>query len=294
MSATPASSPLEALSGTLADIVAKTAPSVVAIESQRTRASGFVWRDGLIMTANEALAEEGDHAIILAGGERAAATLVGRDATTDVALLRVAAGHRQPLAFEAAAVRPGALALVVGSEEGAPIAAFGAVSLVGPGWRSMRGGEIDARIELGLSLARHAEGGVAVDAGGRAFGMAVFGPRRRVLVIPGRTLERVAAKLETHGRIPRGYLGIALQPVRVEQVGTGLMVMSADPAGPAAAAGIRQGDVLTAWDGHPIDRFRSLLAALGPESVGSSVLLSLRRGGEPVEVPLTIGERPRH
>ena len=294
MSDTPASSPLETLSGALADVVAKMAPSVVAIESERARSSGFVWRPGLIVTANEALAEEGDHAIVSAGGERAAATLIGRDATTDVALLRVEAGNLQPVASEAAAIRPGALTLVVGSQDGAPIAAFGTVSLVGPGWRSMRSGEIDARIELSLSLSRHAEGGVAVDAGGRAFGMAVFGPRRRVLVIPWRTVERVAAKLETHGRIPRGYLGLGLQPVRVEQVGPGLMVMSADPAGPGAAAGIRQGDVLTAWDGHPINRFHSLLAALGPESVGSSVLLSLRRGGEPVEVQLTIGERPRH
>jgi S1-C subfamily serine protease len=294
MSTNPASSALEALSGTLADLVAKTAPGVVAIESARARSSGFVWRRDLIVTANEALAEEEGYAVVLPGGDRVAATLIGRDPATDVALLRVEARNLQSVAFEAAAIRPGALALVVGSQDGAPIAAFGTVSLVGPGWRSMRGGEIDARVELGLSLSLHAEGGVAVDAGGRAFGMAVFGPRRRVLVIPAATVERVAAKLETHGRIPRGYLGLGLQPVRVEQAGTGLIVMRADPAGPGAAAGIRQGDVLTAWDGQPINRFHSLLAALGPESVGSSVLLSLRRGGEPVEVRLTIGERPRH
>jgi S1-C subfamily serine protease len=294
MSNTPAASPLEAFSATLADLVAKTAPSVVAIESERALSSGFVWHPGLIVTANEALAEDGSHAVTLPGGDRVTATLIGRDATTDVALLRVEASILQPAAFEAPAIRPGALTLVVGSQAGAPIAAFGTVSLVGPGWRSMRGGEIDSRIELGLSLPRHAEGGVAVDAGGRAFGMAVFGPRRRVLVIPWRTVDRVAAKLETHGRIPRGYLGLGLQPVRVEQSGTALMVMSVDPAGPGAAAGIRQGDVLTGWDGHPLGRFHSLLAALGPESVGSNVLLSVRRGGEPVEIRLTIGERPRH
>ena len=294
MSSTPVSSPLETLSGALADLVAKSAPSVVAIESERARSSGFVWRPGLIVTANEALAEDGGYAVALPGGDRIVATLIGRDATTDVALLRVEASNLEPVAFEAATIRPGALTLVVGSQDGAPVAAVGTVSFVGPGWRSMRGGEIDARIELGLSLPRQAEGGVAVDVGGGAFGMAVFGPRRRVLVIPFKTVERVVAKLETHGRIPRGYLGLGLQPVRVEQVGTGLIVMSADPAGPGAAAGIRQGDVLTAWDGHPIGRFHSLLAALGPESVGSSVLLSLRRGGEPVEVRLTIVERPRH
>jgi S1-C subfamily serine protease len=70
--------------------------------------------------------------------------------------------------------------------------------------------------------------------------MAVFGPRRRVLVIPSATIDRVAAKLETHGRIPRGYLGLALQPVRLDDSSTGAMVMSVDASGPGARAGVRK------------------------------------------------------
>ncbi|WP_204280305.1 hypothetical protein, partial [Raoultella ornithinolytica] len=66
-------------------------------------------------------------------------------------------------------------------------------------WQSMRGGEIDARIELDTRLRGTAEGGLVVNAAGQAFGMAVFGPRRRVLVIPSATIERVATKLESHG-----------------------------------------------------------------------------------------------
>jgi S1-C subfamily serine protease len=80
----------------------------------------------------------------------------------------------------------------------------------------LRGGEINARIELDLRLRRSAEGGLAIDPAGRAIGMTVFGPRRRVLVIPSATIARVAARLESHGRIPRGYLGLGLRLVAIE------------------------------------------------------------------------------
>jgi len=86
-----------------------------------------------------------------------------------------------------------------------------------------------------------------LNAGGNAIGMAVFGPRRRVLVSPAATIERVASKLAAHGRIPRGYLGLGLQPVVIEGgEGLGAMVMSVDPQGPGALAGLRQGDILIA------------------------------------------------
>jgi S1-C subfamily serine protease len=120
--------------------------------------------------------------------------------------------------------------------------------------------------------------------------MAVLGPRR-VLVIPTATIERVATKLETHGRIARGYLGVGLQAVKLDD-GVGAMVMSVDKTGPSAAAGIRQGDVIVGWNGEKLTGVRSLLRSLGPDSVGRVVELSIQRGGEPVQVKLTIGERP--
>jgi S1-C subfamily serine protease len=187
---------------------------------------------------------------------------------------------------------PGALVVAVGAEQGAPTAALGMVSLTRGPWQSMRGGEIDARIELDARLRRSAEGGLALNATGQAFGMTVFGPRRRVLVIPAVTLGRVAARLETHGRIARGYLGLGLQPVTVAGGGSGVMVMSVDPQGPGAAAEIHQGDVLVSWDGKPIGGLQSLLRSLGPDSVGKLLLLELRRGGETRQTRLHIGERP--
>jgi S1-C subfamily serine protease len=288
----PASS-LQQLSDALADVVLQAAQSVVAVHSAHSRSSGFIWRPGLVVTADEALEEEGDISIALSNGEAAAATLVGRDPTTDVALLRVDRVDAPAAGLQSASVRVGALALTVGAGNGGPIAAFGAVAFAGGAWRSLRGGEIDARVELDLSLRRAGEGGLALDVSGRAFGMAVLGPRRRVLVIPAATIDRVAARLQTHGRIARGYIGLGLQTAKLDgDGGIGAMVMSVEPNGPGAVAGVRQGDVIVGWNGERLKDVRSLLRALGPDSVGVAVKLSLQRGGEPREVTLTIGERP--
>jgi S1-C subfamily serine protease len=268
------------------------APSLVSIISHRTQSSGFVWRAGLIVTSDEGLAEEGEVRVILPGGESTVAHPVGRDPSTAIALLKVEQPGLQPVAIAATIPSPGALVLAMGAEGGAPTAALGLVSVSRGPWQSMRGGEIDARVELDARLRSTAEGGLAINAVGQAFGMTVFGPRRRVLVIPSVTIGRVAARLETHGRIPRGYLGLGLQPVTIEDGGSGVMVMSVDPKGPGAAANIHQGDVLVSYDGKPISKLQSLLRSLGPDSVGKVLTIELRRGGQSHQTKLQIGERP--
>jgi S1-C subfamily serine protease len=284
---------LQDVSTALASVVAAAAPGIVAVHSDRSRSSGFIWRSGLIVTADEALAEEGEIAVSLSGGDTVQARLVGRDPTTDIALLRSDRTDLPPAPLHTTELAVGSLTLVAGAEDGRPLAALGIVSRSGGAWRSLRGGEIDARIELDVSLRRRAEGGLVLSAAGRAIGMAVFGPRRSVLVIPAATIERVAAQLESHGRIARGYLGLGLQPVAVEGgAESGAMVMSVDPQGPGATAGIHQGDILVAWNGEPIRHVQSLLRALGPDSVGQAVTLRLRRAGETRQVSLMIAERP--
>ena len=103
-------------------------------------------------------------AVTLSGGKRISAAIAGRDPTTDIALLRADIGAVSPIALDGPAPCAGALAVVVGGREGEAVAALGVVATSGVAWRSMRGGEIDARIELDLSLRRHAEGGLALDA----------------------------------------------------------------------------------------------------------------------------------
>ena len=292
MTQSDVSSQAQDLSAAQARLVKIAAPGVVAVKSDHSRSSGFFWRPGLIVTADEALSEEGDFAVTLPEGDSVAARLVGRDHTTDIAVLRVERSDQQPVPFETQPVPVGALALAVGAEDGAPTAAFGMVSRNAGPWWSLRGGEIDARIELDLRMRQSAEGGLAIDATGRAFGMTVFGPRRRVLVIPSATIERVAARLEKHGHIPRGYLGLGFRLVAIEGGGRGVMVMNVEPQGPGAKAGVHQGDVIVAWNGEPVRHVRSLLRVLGPDSVGQTVTLGIRRGGETKSVPLTIAERP--
>jgi S1-C subfamily serine protease len=285
-------SQVQDLSGALARLVGSAAPSVVAIKSAHSRSSGFFWRPGLIITAEEALSEEGDFTVTLPSGESLATRLVGRDHTTDIALLRVDRSDLPPVSLETQPLPVGALAIAVGADDGAPTAALGVVSRSTGPWWSLRGGEINARIELDLRMRRSAEGGLAIDVTGRAIGMTVFGPRRRVLVIPSATIERVGARLEKHGHIPRGYLGLGFQIVAIEGGGRGVMIMNVDPHGPGAKAGVHQGDIMLTWNGEPIRHVRSLLRELGPDSVGKTVTLGLRRGGETKNVALTIAERP--
>jgi S1-C subfamily serine protease len=283
---------MQGISAALEGTVATLAPSLVSVISHRSQSSGFVWRGGLVVTSDEGLAEEGDIRVTVPGGETTAADVVGRDPSTAIALLKVERPDLQPVAMAAAIPSTGALALAVGAESGTPTAALGLVSVSQGPWQSMRGGEIDARIELDTRLRRTAEGGLAVNAAGQAFGMTVFGPRRRVLVIPSVTISRIAAKLETHGRIPRGYLGLGLQRVSIEGGGTGVIVMSVDPKGPGAAANIHQGDVLVSWDGKALGKLQPLLKSLGPDSVGKLAEIELRRGGQVHQTRLQIGERP--
>ncbi|MGE5159697.1 MAG: S1C family serine protease [Gemmatimonas sp.] len=286
----PNTASLASISASLAGLVARTAPAIVSVHSHRLRASGFIWKPGLVVTADEALADEGDISVKFADGPERSATLAGRDHTTDVALLRVDTANSTPAPLSTTVPALGSLAVVVAAERGAATASLALVSLVGERWRSLRGGEIDARLELDVRLRHSHQGGLAVDASGQAVGMAVLGPRR-VIVIPAATIARVAARLETHGRIARGYLGLGLQPVRLDE-GVGAMVMNVDKQGPAAAAGIRQGDVIVGFNDEKLTGVRSLVRALGPDSVGSVVDVAIRRAGEPVHFKLTIGERP--
>jgi len=288
----PTASPLSTFSDDIAALVRRASRSVVGVRSNRSQGSGFAWRPGLIVTADENVTDEDRLAVVLPGGATVLATLKGRDPSTDVALLRVDAPALEPITATTRDVVAGSLAVVVGADDGAPVAALGIVARAGPAWRSLRGGNVDARIEVDTLVRGSSEGGVAFDATGRAIGMAVFGPRRRVLVIPASTIDRVAAKLDADGRIARGYLGLGLQGVRIENGGVGAMVMSVDADGPGVRAGIRQGDVIAAWNGHAIDGVNDLLRELGPDSVGSVVRLAASRGGEPMTFDVTIGARP--
>src|SRR5262249_31405869 len=133
---------------------------------------------------------------------------------------------------------------------------------------------------------------------GRPMGMAVLGPRQRPLVIPLATIERVAAKLLKEGRIPRGYLGVGLHPIRLDEVlatthaladRRAIMVISVHPDGPASRAGLLVGDVIVGFDGTAVASIRALSSRLTPESVGRAAELKVVRAGQAHSVTVTIG-----
>lgn len=283
--------PLSAFSDSASDLVAAIAPTIVSVATRRSRSSGFIWRPGLVVTADDAL-DEGP--IQVRQNEQIfPAALVGRDPTTDIALVRIDAPALPAARLSPTNPRAGAVALAVGAREGHAIVALGAVAAIGPSWRSLRGGAIDARIDLDLTLRREAQGGLVATPDGAGFGMAVFAPHRRAMVIPSATIERIAPMLEARGHVPRGYLGLVLQPVRLDgEDGRAAMVMHVEPDGPAARAGLTQGDVIETWDARPIGSVTALLRSLGPESIGARATLGVRRGGVAAPIALTIGERP--
>jgi S1-C subfamily serine protease len=298
----PSANPLSALSNQIATMVERASTSVVAVIGRgRTASSGFAFKPGVIVTASDALESEDDIAVVLPDGQQLAATLVGRDPSTDVAVLRVDNQQIPPVAAaRSGAPRAGELVLCVGRHPDGPTARLAAIALAGGAWQSRRGGRIDRNIRLDRPIAPREEGGVLLDAEGAFVGMAVPGPRRTALAIPAETVARVAEHLLAHGRVARGYLGLSLQPVRLDEAlierlalgeRRGVIVVNVDPSGPGRTAGMLIGDIVVAWNGEPVHMVREVLRRLGPDAVGQEVELAVLRGGERRSVKLKIGER---
>jgi S1-C subfamily serine protease len=302
MSERSAENPFAALSRHLAEIVAQCAQGVVAVSGRgRPTSSGFVWRSGIVVTASDALERDEDISVLTPEGERVSATLAGRDASTDIAVLKVP-GTESPLALPRADhVSTGELALAIGRHSDGPMASLGMIAMAGGPWQSLRGGRIDRLLRLDRGIDPRQEGGVLVNAEGRMIGMAVPGPRRGGLAIPAPTIERVADQLLAHGRIARGYLGLGLQPVRLDEElvkasslssSRGLLVVSLDPNGPGRRAGMLVGDIVTAWNGEAVRNVRDVFSRLGSETVGQQISFAVIRAGQITSANIEISERP--
>jgi len=289
-----ASQLLKDFSDAAVGLVENGARSVVAVHGRQWgQSSGIIVKPGVVVTAEEALDKDESIEVTLPGGDRVNATLVGRDPSTDVAVLQFEGGEAKIETPLAATVSAGSLVFGLGRNGGESIVALGVIAYAGPAWRSSQGGDIDRMIRADITLARAAEGGPLIDAEGKLVGMAVFGPRRRVLAIPHATLLRAADQILAHGSVNRGYIGLSVQSVRVEDSeDRGAMVVGLDPDGPAKKAGVLLGDILLTWDGEAVSGTRAVLNRLGPGSVGQSVKLGLSRAGGKTDLTVTVGERP--
>jgi S1-C subfamily serine protease len=272
-----------------AALAEQVSPRIVSVRTANGgQSSGFVWRTGLVVTADEALDGEDEVELLFADGKTAKAAITGRDPSTDVTLIKVDTAEFGD--WDAAMAKPAALALVAGRGEGSLIASLASITEVGPAWRSMRSGQIDARIMLAVRLSGRSEGAAVVAPDGKLLGMAVSSPRRRTLVIPTSTIARAVATLSEKGYIPRGWLGVMLHPVGS---GAGAILLGVEDDSPAAKAGLLVGDVITTWDGEAVKSVGSISNRLATGTVGSVVKLGVLRGGSAIDISVTLGERPR-
>jgi S1-C subfamily serine protease len=286
---------LAALSQELAAAVAKAERSVVAVHARpRFSSSGAFWRPGIIVTAEHTIRREEEITLTLPDGTKAPATLVGSDAGTDIAVLRVE-NDGAPAGHVAAQPAPGNLALTIGrSHDSGVNATWGIVSAVSGPWRTWRGGRLDAYIRLDLTLYPGSSGGLVINEDGEPLGIATSALSRIAgLAIPSATIDRVVDEILSRGHVARGYLGLGLQPVELPDHQKGLIVLSVEPGGPAATAGVLIGDILLALGGRSTADTDDVQAALESHGVGKSAQATLLRGGASRNIEVVIGERPR-
>lgn len=292
---------LLSLSNDLASAVERAGRSVVAVHARpRLPSSGVHWRPGIVVTAAHTVRVQEEIRVAWPDGRAAPASLVARDPGTDLAVLRIG-DTDWPVAEvgDSAELKVGNLVLAVGY---GPRASWGVVSAVGGAWRTWRGGEMDRFLRVDLVLYPGFSGGPLVDASGKVAGLVTSGLSRQLeLAVPTSTVTRIVDELLATGRISRSYVGLGLQPVALPEAlrhlaagsdARGLIVVSIEADGPAARAGMMLGDVLVALEGTPLHDPGDVQALLAGRRAGTAVTVSLVRAGAPLEVAITLGERP--
>lgn len=297
---------LNALSHDLAHVVEQVSPSVVAVNARRhLSSSGVYWRDGIIVTAAHTIRRTDEISVIVASGQSVVATLAGVDPSTDLAVLKIDNPELSPPLFgDASQLKVGHVVLAVGrgAQRGLN-ATLGIVGVLSGSWRTWRGGLIDQFIGLDLVLHPGAAGGPLTDSHGRVLGINTLGlSRSMALTIPVSTVNRVVTHLLEKGHMGLGYLGLGMRPIPLPEnlkstlnlsADSGLIVVTVEPDGPGSKAGVLFGDVIVALEGTAVSNIRDLQAFLEPESVGKTIPVSIIRGGKPIEINVTIGERRR-
>jgi S1-C subfamily serine protease len=290
---------LQKFSDGLAAAVEKAALSVVSVDARHhVSASGIVWSAaGEILTADHVLQRDDNIGVTLPDGKAYSAKVLGRDAASDLALLKIEAAGLVVPEFVESGVKVGHLILAVGRPEEVQ-ATLGSVVAVGGAVHSRRR-SFSAYIQTDVTMYPGFSGGPLVDASGRVLGLNSSALVRGVsLAIPIPAARAVAEALRRDGRVKHGFLGISTQPVELSdsladqlKQSTGLMIIGAEKGSPAEKGGFLQGDVLVDLNGQAVTDIYDLQAALGPETVGQLVSAKVIRGGEVKELKVTPGVR---
>ena len=297
---TVATAPLVAHSAAIAAIVDRLGVTTVAVRGRHgSVASGVVWQDGLVVTAAHVFRRPpASVTLIGAAGTSIDATLVGVDASTDIAVFRLTGEHGLVAIVpgDAATVRAGHFAIAVGrSIEGDLVASAGMVNRAAGEWQTWLGGSLDRLIRLDGGVYDGLSGAPVADASGAVIGIATSALSRSYgIVVPASTVSRVVAALLATGHVARPWLGVGAQSVPLPAsagAGAGLLISSLAPGGPAERAGLLIGDIVVRAAGQVAADLRALRSALATH-VGKSATLSVLRGGAAKELQVEVGEWP--
>ena len=315
--------PLVVLSNAMADAVERAGSATVMVNARRRMpASGVLYAPSLVLTADHVVETDDEIKVGLPNGEEVSATLAGRDPGSDLALLRLASSVSETATPVTGETRVGQLALALGRPSSSGIqASLGIVSAIGSAVRVIREGGPE---HAGHPWGRHRHkgktsqvaeqfirtdaipypgfsGGPLIDANGHIIGLNTSGLVRGMsLAIPVARAWQIAASLDQHGSVKRGYLGIRSQPVPLtadlqsalgREQATGLLLIWVEEGSPAAKGGLLVGDTLVGLAGDPVSDPEELQISLSGDVVGQPTEIEVLRGGKPATVTVTIGER---
>src|SRR5882762_3953597 len=304
---------LDAYSRAVTGAVERVSPSVVNIEVHqsggRTRTgerrersgggSGFVFTpDGLILTNSHVVHDARRMDVKLPDGRRMSASAIGDDPASDLAVIRVdQPGLTAAILGDSQQLRVGQVVIAIGAPYGfQSTVTAGVVSALGRSLRSYSGRLIDDVVQTDASLNPGNSGGPLVDSAGRVVGVntATILPAQGICFAIGiNTAKFVASRLLRDGRIRRSYIGVSAQTVPVHRrvvrfydlpKETGVIVLSVEDGSPARRAGLREGDVIVALEGHPVAGVDDLHRVLTDVRVGMSCSLTVLRYTERLEL----------
>jgi serine protease Do len=264
----------------------------------------FISADGYAVTNNHVVDGADKVEVTTDDGKIYTAKVIGTDARTDVALIKVEGGSDFPFAkLSEGKPRIGDWVLAVGN----PFGLGGTVTagIVSASGRDIGNGPYDDFIQIDAPVNKGNSGGPAFNTEGEVMGVntAIYSPSGGsvgiAFSIPASTVKTVIAQLKDKGTVSRGWIGVQIQPVTSDiadslglKKAEGALVAEPQPNGPAAKAGIESGDVITAVNGTPVKDARELARTIGGFAPGNSVKLNVLHKGLEKAITLTLGQLP--
>jgi serine protease Do len=256
--------------------------------------SGFIIDPSGIIVTNNHVVDHADKIVVsLTDGRQLPATVIGRDELTDVAVIKVQTTDPLPSVpwGDSRKAEVGDWIIAAGN----PFGLGGSVSvgIISAEGRDLGSGPFDNFLQLDAPINPGNSGGPVFNMEGQVIGVSsvIVSPTGASVgigfAIPSEAVSRTVAQLISKGTIERGWLGVS-----VEDRDDGVTIATIDRNGPAAKAGIKTGDVVTAINGDKIDSSRGLIRAVAVIPPGNNVRVTIRRQGREMEVPMNVGRRP--